>query len=245
MTFSIGSLPHGDLIPGTDAQVSEDAHDRGNSHQAGQEAHTQGALGDQGANLVGKENLQKYADQFQITQPVKFDGITTARGNFDLSKAAKVQIAWGGIGQYTDQINPCAFLTFTGAIANGGKYYLPSLVESTIQNGQETKYNIGYPTKAFTQETAQKLKNALSLVIKDGTGTLAQPQTVSAGGKTATAQTGKNQNGRELISSWFCGFFPLEDPKYVVIIFSEDTTKQTKSCAEIFSIIADKITELP
>ena len=122
---------------------------------------------------------------------------------------------------------------------------MPTIIESTIKNGIESKYNIGFPTKAFSIDTATKLKSALARVIKEGTGTKAKPTTVLAGGKTATAQTGKKVNGKEIISSWFCGFFPLEDPKYVVIVFSEDTTKQTKSCAEIFAEIADKITALP
>ena len=51
---------------------------------------------------LGPETLMKYAQQFQITEPLTFDGITTASGHFDLSGAADVNVAWGGIGQYTD-----------------------------------------------------------------------------------------------------------------------------------------------
>ena len=126
------------------------------------------------------------------------------------------------------------------AIANGGQYYLPSIVESTIQNGKEKVHDIGSPTKVFSSDTAEKLKGALSLVISEGTGTSAQPENTTAAGKTATAQTGKYKNNAEINSSWFCGFFPFETPKYVVIVFAEDTKKQTKSCAEIFAKIADE-----
>ena len=81
-------------------------------------------------------------------------------------------------------------------------------------------------------------------VLEEGTGSKAKPQTVSAAGKTATAQTGKFQDGKEINESWFCGFFPAVNPQYVVVIFSEDDSKQTLTCAEIFAKIADDITAL-
>jgi penicillin-binding protein 2 len=118
-------------------------------------------------------------------------------------------------------------------------------VESTIKNGKEEKYEIGNPTKVFEKNTANILKDALKLVIEEGTGKLAKASTVTAGGKTATAQTGKYKNNKEINSSWFCGFFPFQNPKYVVVIFCEDNSLQTKSCAQIFAQIADKITVLP
>jgi cell division protein FtsI/penicillin-binding protein 2 len=200
------------------------------------------------SHKLGDNPITKYANILNFGKSITIcDNIHTSKGSLPTTESLEnpAHLANFSIGQGAFLASPISMLPLYCAIANGGEYYLPSLVESTIQNGKETKYKIGYPTKAFSKETAQKLKNALSLVIKDGTGTLAQPQTVSAGGKTATAQTGKHINGRELISSWFCGFFPLEDPKYVIIIFSEDTTKQTKSCAKIFAEIADKITALP
>ena len=67
-------------------------------------------------------------------------------------------------------------------------------------------------------------------------------KTVSAAGKTATAQTGKYENGVEICQGWFCGFFPAENPRYTVTVFSENTKNQTKSCSEIFAIIADEVT---
>ena len=66
---------------------------------------------------------------------------------------------------------------------------------------------------------------------------------MSAAGKTATAQTGRYEKGKEICEGWFCGFFPAEEPQYTVIVFSENTEKQTKSCAEIFAAIADRLSE--
>ncbi len=105
------------------------------------------------------------------------------------------------------------------------------------------KYDIGYPTRVMNESTANTLKEYLKTVISEGTGKLAEPQTVSAAGKTATAQTGKFVGGKEILSSWFCGFFPAENPKYVAIIFCENNSLQTKTCAEIFAKTADMIME--
>ena len=114
-------------------------------------------------------------------------------------------------------------LTLYCAIATDGKYYIPSLIEGIIENGALKEYNIGSPTRVMSKEISDILKNSLKAVIEYGTGLDAKPKTITAAGKTATAQTGKCINGVEINEGWFCGFFPAENPKYVAIIFSENT----------------------
>lgn len=81
---------------------------------------------------LGKDTLTQYAQQMGITQSVSFDGITTEPGNFDLKDASYFSAAWASIGQHTDQINPCQFMTLLGAIANDGVGPKPYLVESIV-----------------------------------------------------------------------------------------------------------------
>lgn len=69
---------------------------------------------------LGPKTLMRYAEQVGVTRRYSFDGTTTAAGSFDVSDAAESELAWAGIGQYTDQINPCQYMTYMGAIANGG-----------------------------------------------------------------------------------------------------------------------------
>ena len=92
--------------------------------------------------------------------------------------------------------------------------------------------------------TAEALRNYLEAVITEGTGEDACPKTIAAAGKTATAQTGKFENGVEINEGWFCGYFPAENPEYVVVVFSENTLRQTKTCSQIFAEIADNIASL-
>lgn len=197
--------------------------------------------------LIGKESILKMADSLNFGRRIKLgNGIYTAEGTLPSNEKLNnlAHLANLSIGQGDFTASPISLLPLYSAIANKGKYYLPSIIEATIKNSVKTNYDIGSPSKAISEQTAEKLKTALWLVVNEGTGTLANPKTVTAAGKTATAQTGKYKNGKEIKSSWFCGFFPRENPEYVVIVFCEDTTVQTKSSAEIFAEIADKINSL-
>ena len=49
------------------------------------------------AELVGKKNMVKYVEQFGITEPVSFDGITAVSGHYDVSAAAPVSTSAGRI----------------------------------------------------------------------------------------------------------------------------------------------------
>lgn len=196
---------------------------------------------------VGGNEILKTAKALNFGQSLKLcEGIYTAQGNLPQKEnlANIAHLANFSIGQGELLLSPISILTLYCAIASKGEYYIPSLVEGTIENGKYSEYNIGLPTKVFDENTAKILREYLVSVLEEGTGEAAKPQTITAAGKTATAQTGKYRNGREICEGWFCGFFPAENPQYVAVIFSEDDQKQTLSCGEIFSILADKITSL-
>lgn len=196
---------------------------------------------------VGGEKIYKVASSLNFGEKIKIcENISTAKGSIPQKSTLEniAHLANFSIGQGDFTASPISMLTLYSAIANGGKYYIPSVVEGTLQNGEFTEYNIGSPTSVMKESTAKILKECLKAVVEEGTGVLAQAKTVSAAGKTATAQTGKYKNGVEICSSWFCGFFPYEEPQYTVIVFCENSQNQTVSCAEIFAEIADKITSL-
>ena len=196
---------------------------------------------------TGGNKVYNMASALHFGHKIKLcDGIYTANGNIPNNEKLKndAHLANFSIGQGDFTASPVSMLTLYSAIANGGKYYMPSLVEGTYNNGSFEKYDIGYPTKTMTEKTAETLKLYLKTVISDGTGSAAQPKTTTAAGKTATAQTGKFENGREILSSWFCGFFPADNPKYIIIVFCENTSLQTESCAEIFAKTADRIMKI-
>lgn len=91
---------------------------------------------------LGPEVLTAYAKKLGITDTLSFDGITTAAGNFDLEGAVDSEIAWSGIGQYTDLVNACQFMTFMGVVANGGQAAEPHVMQQVtgaVLTGYEAK----------------------------------------------------------------------------------------------------------
>ena len=147
------------------------------------------------------------------------------------------------IGQGTILASPVSMVNLYQAIATDGCYYMPSVVEKTIKDGTENHYACGEKTRAMSEKTSKKLKEYLKTVITDGTGNEAQPTLVNAAGKTATAQTGRYYEDKtEITNSWFCGFFPADNPRYVIVVMSD--SRADTSTASIFAQIADKICEL-
>lgn len=196
---------------------------------------------------IGGDNIYKTARSFNFGEKIKIcDNLYTAKGSIPSKQALSniAHLANFSIGQGELTASPISMLTLYCAIANGGKYYIPSVIEGVLKDGDFKEYNFGSPTVVMKETTANVLKGALKSVIEEGTGVLAKPKTVTAAGKTATAQTGKFENGKEIYNTWFCGFFPFENPEYAVIVFCENSQSQSISCGEIFARIADKIIEL-
>lgn len=194
---------------------------------------------------IGGDNIYKTARILNFGEKIKIcDNIYTAKSNIPSKQTLQniAQLANFSIGQGELTASPISMLPLYCAIANGGRYYLPSIVEGILKDGELKKYDTGSPTYVMNESDSVILKECLKSVVEEGTGVLAKPKTVTAAGKTATAQTGKFQNGKEIYNTWFCGFFPFENPKYTVIVFCENSQNQNETCAEIFAQIADKIT---
>ena len=63
----------------------------------------------------------------------------------------------------------------------------------------------------------------------------------SAAGKTATAETGRIVDGQKVVHTWFAGFYPAENPEYVIVVFREDGDSSSVDCAPVFRDIADAV----
>ncbi len=150
------------------------------------------------------------------------------------------------IGQGKLLASPITVLSLYEAIACGGVYKNKTVVEGIMEEGIIIKkYEEPTATRAFSEKTANILKEYLKEVVESGTGIKAKPNTVTAAGKTATAQTGKkNNSGEALEHSWFCGFFPADTPKYVVCVLIENINDSSITAAEVFKKTADYIYSL-
>lgn len=187
------------------------------------------------AQQLGQETLTRYVARFGVIDSVSFDGITTAKGQFDLSQANEADMAWSGVGQYTDLVNPCSFMTFVGAIAAGGKGVTPYLVSQVSADGIG-----GY--KASPQEgqrimsvsTAQTIMEYMGFNVTDKYGSENFPGlTVCA--KTGTAEVGGDKKPNAMIT----GFVTDDQYPLAFIVAVEDAGYGRQVCVPIISKVLD------
>ena len=94
----------------------------------------------------------------------------------------------------------------------------------------------------MSEEITAQLKVMLAYAVMSGDSSGARPELVTAGGKTATAQTGQyDEEGNELEQGWFTGFFPADQPQYVVTVLAENEGFGNTSAAPVFAAIADAV----
>lgn len=151
---------------------------------------------------IGGQTMEKYVESFGINDPVLFDGIETAEGNYEAGYA-DIDIGWSGVGQFNDQVNPCAFLTFVGAIANGGKGAQPYVVENVLVGDNRTytaKTQMG--DTVISQKTARIVAEYMRNNVENKYGDSNFPGlTVCA--KTGTAEVGGDKKPNAMLAG-FC-----------------------------------------
>ena len=188
---------------------------------------------------IGGETLQRYAEQFGIVDVLSFDGITIRAGNFDVTDAAAVNVAWAGIGQYTDQINPCAFMTFVGAIAGEGKGVVPYLVQQITAGGTETYQGKTFRnSRIMSANTAKIIGEYMGFNVTDKYGSENFPGlTVCA--KTGTAEVGGDKKPNAMLA----GFVADESCPLAFIVAVEDAGYGSEVCIPIISAVLEQCRE--
>lgn len=196
--------------------------------------------------LVKPEVFTEFSTILGFGKKIKIaDEIYAAKGtltSFEELKKSKANIANFAIGQGNIALSPLVLCNLYSAIANGGFYFMPHIVEGYIENQKYYKNEKQSKTVVFSKKTANALKKYLINTVNFGTGKKAKPDSCGAAGKTATAQTGRYINKKEILNAWFCGFFPEDKPKYVIVILSENASSGSRDCAPVFKRIADDIT---
>ena len=179
---------------------------------------------------LGGRTLNRYVEKFQITESLTFDGITTREGTFDIEGAASVEIAWSGIGQYLDLVNPARFMTFMGVIAGGGEASEPYVVAQVRNSGS------GYSAKAVstgrlmdrgTAQALQKLmRNNVTEIYGDG-----YFPGLEVCAKSGTAEVG----GGEKPNATFAGFVANEEYPLAFVCVVENGGAGSDVCTPIVS----------
>ena len=148
-------------------------------------------------------------------------------------------------------VTPLQLVTAMAAVVNGGKLMSPYIVKQAVNSLGEVVYK-GEPKvmrEVMTPETTAWLRGAMRKVILEGTGRRAATEVTEVAGKTGTAQVaegGKYAKGKYVGS--FIGFWPYEDPKYIMLIAIGEPSKGRfyggDIAAPVFKSIVEEMAEL-
>lgn len=98
------------------------------------------------------------------------------------------------------------------------------------------------PERVLSEETVSLMRELLFDVTEKGIATNAKSDLMKLAGKTGTAESGVyNENGEEIFRTWFVGFYPANNPHYIVAVLDENGTGGNADCAPVFKNICEWI----
>lgn len=124
------------------------------------------------------------------------------------------------IGQGKAGITPIQLNMITNAIANDGVVMKPIMIDhiedahgNVIKENEASEY-----ATLLTASEAAAMKELMTAVVNEGTGSKLQSEYYQAAGKTGSAEFGGEASDSH---AWFTGFAPVDDPKVSVTIIVE------------------------
>ena len=172
------------------------------------------------ATELGGDILEEYAIKAGVKRGYTVNGAVTARGRFNVADAAEVNLAWSGIGQYTDLVNPFNYMVFMGAIASGGQAKMPYYIHSiTSSLGLPSYFNLhGQAPRMLDADTANTLKTLMRNNVESEYGD-SRFKNMALCAKTGTAEV---ESGKQP-HAWFVGFSDNPDTPLAFVVVVENS----------------------
>lgn len=173
--------------------------------------------------------------------PPRIDSVHNDRGG----RIALSRMCYG----YATEIPPLYTLSVYNAIANGGRYVRPRLVNRLISQEIDSVLPVTYiRDRICSEKNASLLRSMLTAVVwgDHGTARRLRNDLVRIAGKTGTCymiENGAYNTSKKRLS--FCGFFPAEDPIYSCIVLTANPKVNAMGAAstsgEVVKEIATKL----
>ena len=168
---------------------------------------------------LGSSLIKEYVKKANLNSSYNIDGIETKKSTFDYPDGG-VTLAWTGIGQWHDMVNPCAMMVFMGGIAGDGTAVSPSIILPGFVG--ETVDKIIPPEKIemIDEDTAQKLKKMMHNNVEAHYGGEGYFPGISKRlcAKTGTAEVASQSQP----NSWFVGFLDDSKNPYAFVVLVEE-----------------------
>ena len=220
---------YGKIEYGTEAVTCETAHGEQTLQRAF--ANSCNCAFAQIAEQLGKTNMVNAVKQYEITKSLSFDGITTAKGNYNVEDTAMVTFAWSCIGQHSNLVNPARFMTFMGAIAGGGNAAEPYLM-TRVQNGGDVTYEaqISKTGRLIPEDVANRVKQYMRYNVENVYGDWNFPG-LQVCAKSGTSQLGGGQKSNAM----FAGFVANEEYPLAFMVVVENGGYGSHTCVPVLS----------
>ena len=104
------------------------------------------------------------------------------------------------------------------SLINGGNYYRPHIVKQIQSDGGDVVKDVGKEVlrKTVSEETSASIRSYMQETVENGTGTKAQIEGYTIGGKTGTAEKIPRNKKDYYVS--FIGFTPVEKPELLIYV---------------------------
>lgn len=191
------------------------------------------------AEELGSDLMYEYVEKTGLTENRNVDGVKTASGSFEFPESG-INLAWAGIGQYNDLVNPCTMMMYMGAIANGGQAVQPRLISDVdFANGLPAGFSLKKRKISMIEEsTADILKNMMHYNVEDNYGTENFPG-LNICAKSGTAEVGESVKP----NAWFVGFLDDTEHPYAFVVLVEKSGYGSSVAGTAANKVLQKIVE--
>ena len=217
------------------------------------------------ADRMGIDTLDKYAKYFGLGSKTGVELPDEVSGTLASKEYAKsIKASWNpgdtinaAIGQGYNKFTPLQMTKYISMIANGGKKVDVSIVK-TIQNADGTevsKEDINKYVKEklkLSEENTEEInlnssyinavKEGMKSVTSGESGTAAvrfKNFNIKVGGKTGSAEAGRDSNGNDIVNAWFAAFAPYDNPEIAVVVMVENGGHGNYTAEAVRNIMAE------
>ena len=217
------------------------------------------------ADRMGIDTLDKYATYFGLGRKTGIELPSETAGTLASKDYVKsIKGSWNpgdtinaAIGQGYNKFTPLQMTKYISMIANGGNNVNVSIVK-TIQNADGTevsKDEINENVKeklGLTEENTENITLNKDYVnaVREGMKSVTSGESgtayvrfkdfnIKVGGKTGSAEAGKDANGNDIVNAWFAAFAPYDDPEIAVVVMVENGGHGNYTAEAVRNIMAE------
>lgn len=217
------------------------------------------------ADRMGIDTLDKYARHFGLGKKTGIELPSEVSGTLASKEYVKtINASWNpgdtinaAIGQGYNRFTPLQMTKYVSMIANGGNKIDVSIVK-TIQNPDGTEVSRDEINKFVNEKLGLTEENNENITlnrdyinaVKEGMKSVTSGESgtayvrfknfnIKVGGKTGSAEAGKDANGNDIVNAWFAAFAPYDDPEIAVVVMVENGGHGNYTAEAVRNIMAE------